>query len=212
MPPLCCGAYTSLYKGGQPDGSACDWGAVDCITGRWRSCSSAPSRTGNRARTRPRARPVVLGDAGGAGRTWRRTRRDRGGARGRRQADPGEHARAAAASDDADDGARVRDLPHEEDLEAVRATAQRAAALGLDTELLRVTSPRPVTALLESARDARWDCWCSGQIARGSRGGASGPRRRRCGVTRGAWSGSPTLAGREAEGLVGAARGINHPD
>lgn len=40
-------------------------------------------------------------------------------------------------------------LPHEEDLEAVRATAQRAAALGLDTELLRITSPRPVTALLE---------------------------------------------------------------
>jgi nucleotide-binding universal stress UspA family protein len=40
-------------------------------------------------------------------------------------------------------------LPHEEDLEAVRATAQRAAALGIRTELLRVTAPRPIQALLE---------------------------------------------------------------
>jgi hypothetical protein len=47
-------------------------------------------------------------------------------------------------------------LPHEEDLEAVRATAQRAASLGLKTELLRVTTRRPVRALLEvvSERDA----------------------------------------------------------
>jgi hypothetical protein len=47
-------------------------------------------------------------------------------------------------------------LPHEEDLEAVRATAQRAASLGLKTELLRVTSRRPVRALLEvvTERDA----------------------------------------------------------
>jgi nucleotide-binding universal stress UspA family protein len=44
-------------------------------------------------------------------------------------------------------------LPHEEDLEAVRATAQRAAALGIHTELLRVTSQRPVRALLEIARE-----------------------------------------------------------
>lgn len=40
-------------------------------------------------------------------------------------------------------------LPEEEDLEAVRATANRAAALGLETRLLRVSSPRPVAALLE---------------------------------------------------------------
>jgi nucleotide-binding universal stress UspA family protein len=40
-------------------------------------------------------------------------------------------------------------LPHEEDLDAVRATAARAAALGLPTQLLRVTSRRPVAALLE---------------------------------------------------------------
>jgi nucleotide-binding universal stress UspA family protein len=40
-------------------------------------------------------------------------------------------------------------LPHEEDLDAVRATAARAAALGLSTQLLRVTSRRPVAALLE---------------------------------------------------------------
>jgi Universal stress protein family len=40
-------------------------------------------------------------------------------------------------------------LPHEEDLEAVRATAARAAQLGVRTELLRVTTRRPVQALLE---------------------------------------------------------------
>jgi nucleotide-binding universal stress UspA family protein len=47
-------------------------------------------------------------------------------------------------------------LPHEEDLDAVRATADRAATLGLKTDLLRVTSRRPVQALLEvvSERDA----------------------------------------------------------
>ena len=44
-------------------------------------------------------------------------------------------------------------LPHEEDLEAVRATAARFAALGIPTELLRVSSPRPVTALIELAHD-----------------------------------------------------------
>lgn len=44
-------------------------------------------------------------------------------------------------------------LPHEEDLEAVRATAERAAAFGIPTELLRVRSPRPVTALIELAHD-----------------------------------------------------------
>ena len=40
-------------------------------------------------------------------------------------------------------------LPHEEALEEVRATAARAAALGIKTELLRVTSRHPVRALLE---------------------------------------------------------------
>ena len=47
-------------------------------------------------------------------------------------------------------------LPHEEDLDAVRATASRAAALGISTELLRISSRRPVRALLElvSERDA----------------------------------------------------------
>lgn len=44
-------------------------------------------------------------------------------------------------------------LPHEEDLEAVRATAQRAAAAGVGTELLRVASRRPVTAVIELARE-----------------------------------------------------------
>ena len=47
-------------------------------------------------------------------------------------------------------------LPHEEDLDAVRATASRAAELGVKTELLRVRTTRPVNALLEVAgeRDA----------------------------------------------------------
>jgi nucleotide-binding universal stress UspA family protein len=47
-------------------------------------------------------------------------------------------------------------LPHEEDLDAVRATAARAAELGVKTELLRVRTTQPVKALLEVAgeRDA----------------------------------------------------------
>jgi nucleotide-binding universal stress UspA family protein len=47
-------------------------------------------------------------------------------------------------------------LPHEEDLDAVRATASRAAELGVKTELLRVRTKRPVQALLQVAgeRDA----------------------------------------------------------
>jgi hypothetical protein len=40
-------------------------------------------------------------------------------------------------------------LPHEEDLDAVRETAARAAALGIRTELLRISSRRPVRSLLE---------------------------------------------------------------
>jgi nucleotide-binding universal stress UspA family protein len=44
-------------------------------------------------------------------------------------------------------------LPHEEDLDAVRATADRAAALGIATQLLRVSSRRPVKALLELVRE-----------------------------------------------------------
>jgi nucleotide-binding universal stress UspA family protein len=44
-------------------------------------------------------------------------------------------------------------LPHEEDLDAVRGTARRAAELGIRTELLRVTTRRPVAALLQIARE-----------------------------------------------------------
>lgn len=40
-------------------------------------------------------------------------------------------------------------LPHEEALDEVRATAARAAAAGIPTELLRITSLRPVESLLE---------------------------------------------------------------
>jgi hypothetical protein len=46
-------------------------------------------------------------------------------------------------------------LPHEEDLEAVRETARRAAELGIRTELLRVMSPRPLTALIELIQERR---------------------------------------------------------
>jgi hypothetical protein len=44
-------------------------------------------------------------------------------------------------------------LPHEEDLDAVRTTARRAAELGVKTELLRITTKRPAKALLEVARE-----------------------------------------------------------
>jgi nucleotide-binding universal stress UspA family protein len=44
-------------------------------------------------------------------------------------------------------------LPHEEDLEAVRATAERALARGIKTELLRVTSTHPLSALIDLVRE-----------------------------------------------------------
>jgi nucleotide-binding universal stress UspA family protein len=44
-------------------------------------------------------------------------------------------------------------LPHEEDLEAVRAAADRAASLGIPTEHLRVATKRPVQALLQVVRE-----------------------------------------------------------
>jgi hypothetical protein len=46
-------------------------------------------------------------------------------------------------------GAEATTLPHEEDLDAVRETAARAAALGIKTELLRITSRRLIPALLQ---------------------------------------------------------------
>jgi Universal stress protein family len=46
-------------------------------------------------------------------------------------------------------------LPHEEDLDEVRATALRAAAAGAPTELLRISSFRPVRALLDLTRERR---------------------------------------------------------
>src|SRR3954452_7530864 len=53
-------------------------------------------------------------------------------------------------------GPEATTLPHEEDLDAVRETAARAAKLGVKTELLRVRTTRAVTALLEvvTERDA----------------------------------------------------------
>ncbi len=44
-------------------------------------------------------------------------------------------------------------LPHEEDLDALRETAQRAADLGVKTELLRVRTRHSVRALLEVAHE-----------------------------------------------------------
>jgi hypothetical protein len=46
-------------------------------------------------------------------------------------------------------------LPHEEDLGAVRATAQRAAGRGVHTELLRISSRRPLAALIELVSERR---------------------------------------------------------
>ena len=44
-------------------------------------------------------------------------------------------------------------FPHEEHYEAVRTTAERAAKLGLRVEHLRVSSPRPATALAQIANE-----------------------------------------------------------
>ncbi len=44
-------------------------------------------------------------------------------------------------------------LPHEDDRDAVRATAERAARLGLETELLRVYSSHPTRALTELVQE-----------------------------------------------------------
>jgi nucleotide-binding universal stress UspA family protein len=52
-------------------------------------------------------------------------------------------------------GHRALTFPHEEDYEAVRATAQRAASWGLKVEHLRVTSPRPAKALVQIANERR---------------------------------------------------------
>jgi nucleotide-binding universal stress UspA family protein len=72
-------------------------------------------------------------------------------------------------------------LPHEEDLEAVRATARRAAALGIKTELLRISSMRPLAALIELIRERsaallvlgpdakrtpRWQLWLAARRVR----------------------------------------------
>lgn len=48
---------------------------------------------------------------------------------------------------------RALPLPHQEDYEAVRASADRSAALGIRTELLRVVSPHPARAIVEIANE-----------------------------------------------------------
>jgi nucleotide-binding universal stress UspA family protein len=72
-------------------------------------------------------------------------------------------------------------LPHEEDLDAVRETAARAAAAGVPTELLRISSRRPLAALIEliderraglvvlgpdRARTPRWWLWLAARRVR----------------------------------------------
>jgi nucleotide-binding universal stress UspA family protein len=46
---------------------------------------------------------------------------------------------------------RTPSVPREEDYDAVRATADRAAALGIRTELLRIRSPHPAKAIVQVA-------------------------------------------------------------
>lgn len=48
-------------------------------------------------------------------------------------------------------GPQAATLPHEESVDAVRATARRAAALGIATLHLRISTLQPVRALLEVA-------------------------------------------------------------
>jgi cytosine/adenosine deaminase-related metal-dependent hydrolase len=72
-------------------------------------------------------------------------------------------------------------LPHEEDLDAVRASAARAAELGIGTELLRISSRRPLAALVELItergaslvvlgpdvrRTPRWQLWLAARRVR----------------------------------------------
>jgi hypothetical protein len=52
-------------------------------------------------------------------------------------------------------GPQAVNLPHEEDYEAVRATAERAASRGIRVEHLRVTSPHPIRALVELVNERR---------------------------------------------------------
>jgi len=52
-------------------------------------------------------------------------------------------------------GPSAVNFPHEEDYEAVRATAQRAASFGIRVEHLRVASPRPARALVQVANERR---------------------------------------------------------
>jgi nucleotide-binding universal stress UspA family protein len=70
-------------------------------------------------------------------------------------------------------GPRALAFPHEEEYEAVRATAERAAKFGLLVEHLRVSSPRPARALVQVATER-----CAGLVV-------LGPKRR--GLLRGRW-------------------------
>ena len=63
-------------------------------------------------------------------------------------------------------GPEAMNLPHEEDLEAVRATAARAAELGVKTELLRVTTSGRCRRCSRSWPSATPGCSCSARTWR----------------------------------------------
>jgi hypothetical protein len=79
-------------------------------------------------------------------------------------------------------------LPHEEDLDAVRQTAARAAARGVKTELLRISSRRPLAALLELSEAPGW--WCWGPTRGAARAGGGPWPRGGSGSGPGVWCGS----------------------
>ena len=65
-------------------------------------------------------------------------------------------------------------LPHEDDRDEVRATAQRLADRGVDVELLRVFSTRPVRALSEIVHERDIGLVVIGPDARGCAAASSG--------------------------------------
>ena len=106
----------------------------------------------------------------------------------------------------------VATLPHEEDLDAVRETAARAAARGISVELLRISSRRPLAALLELIEERGAGLWCWAPTRGGHRGGGGRWRRGGSGGGPGVWCGSRRVlvvraarVGNEADG-VGAGR------
>jgi hypothetical protein len=70
--------------------------------------------------------------------------------------------------------------PEDEDLVAVRESAERAAALGIPVQHLRVVARRPTSALISVAKEAARPCSSSVRTRSGSGCADSGRRRARC--------------------------------